>query len=119
MPEPHGLKSHKAFHIPADDNLFFNMLVAAEFGKAFLINTGYSCYLTEKIYPTKQIGAPGYWVVFDDQNGERRILSYKRILNITVGMEDDCLATALDITACIRSSQISRQEEFTPHEKRN
>jgi len=92
---PQGLRTYESFHIAIEpNNAHANMEVAAKHGTAFLINTGYTCYFTRKLYPDR------YCVVFDDQHGERRVLSYEVILNITVGMGDNCVVG-----------------EFTPHEK--
>ena len=92
MNEPYGIRGGESFHFTPDpddednETFYANMKAADRHGRIFLVNTGYRCYLTERIYPYR------YAMVFDDENGERRVVSYEVIMNVTVGIGDASIA---------------------------
>ena len=92
MAEPYGIRGGESFLFkpePDDENnetFFANMRTADRHGRIFLVNTGYRCYLTERIYPYR------YCMVFDDEDGERRVVSYVAIMNVHVGVGDASIA---------------------------
>ena len=72
MTEPYGIRGGESFLFkpnPSDEDnetFYANMKAADRHGRIFLVNTGYRCYLTERIYPYR------YCMVFDDESGDRR-----------------------------------------------
>lgn len=109
MKEPFAIRTSESFLLVPDENFYRNMSAAARHGTIFIINTGYASYLTQEIHAFREC------VVFNDiRANDRRVVSYKVILNVTVGLSDKA-----PVYEAGYDPNYHTTKEFTPHEKRS